>query len=172
MNEFRRLEQASAQTIANWKYPDDYQWTTLGHGSENEYYLLNEGLRGDNYYQITGDGHLKGFFSINNSIRKEYGALQLVIRPEYCNEKYEEELINDITDFIRQIRDCEYVNVIAYSTQPHAVEVYEKCGFENKGELSGQGHEMSSYEQEGFDVDENGQMIQEIKLIVLSKKIR
>ena len=172
MVEFRKLEQNSAQTIANWYFPDDYQWTTLGKHSENEYYLLNEDLRNNNYYQITGDGQLKGYFSINNEIRQEYGALQLVLKPEFCNERFEMEVINNITDFIRQIRDCNYVNVMAYSTQPHAIKVYEKCGFENKGELSGQGHEMAAYEQEGFDVDESGKKIEEIKLTVLSKKIR
>ena len=81
-----KLTQESAEEISGWKYPDHYQWTLLGEGSENELYLLSEKHRKDRYHQIFDDSSLIGYYSLNDAIRKEYGALQLLIRPRRKRE--------------------------------------------------------------------------------------
>lgn len=166
-----KLTQKNAEKIAGWNFPKDYAWTTLGKGTENEYFLLRESYRKDSYFQVTKD-ELMGYFSVNNRIRKEAGALQVVINPEADYEE-EKQFLIVMEKFIKEkYPSIETINVMAYSTQTKAIEIYEGLGYENHGVLSSFGHDMSSYEQDGFNTDEKGNYIQEIQLVVLSKKIR
>ena len=166
---FRPLEQKDAEMIVSWDYPEDYMFADISKGSENRYYLLNEKLRGDRYYAIDSDNELIGYFSLNNIIRKEYGALQLLIKDDK-----EEKECEKITDLVcKYIKDrypsCEFINVSTYSNLDRAIKFYERCGFENKGPVSAQGHDMSAYEQEGFDPD--NAVDSNICLVILSRKI-
>ena len=60
------------------------------------------------------------------------------------------------------------INIL--KNQDKAIDVYERCGFENKGIVSAPGHDMESYEQEGFDSAKG--INSQIQLVILSKKIR
>ena len=164
-----KLTQENAEKIAAWPFSKDYQWTVLGKGSENEYYLLRENYRKDYYFQIEDDNKFLGYFAINNRIRKEAAALQIVIDPE-ADEKQEKDFVNAVADFVKEnYPDVISINVMAYSYQTKAIKVFEELGFENHGVLSSFGHDMSSYEEDGFNVNEKGEPTQEISLIVLDK---
>ncbi len=167
-----KLIQENAERIANWNFPRDYIWTTLGKGTENEYFLLRENYRKDSYFQVISGRVLMGYFSVNNRIRKEVGALQVVMDP-YLNKEEEKGFLIAMEEFIKEhYPDLEGINVMAYSTQKKAIELYEQLGYVNHGVLSSFGHDMSSYEQDGFNTDEKGNYVQEIQLIVLSKKTK
>lgn len=168
----RPIVQQECEIIASWEYPKDYQWTVLGKGSENEAYLLSEKHREDHYFAIYDGGNLAGYFSLNDSIRKEFGALSLLIRPDLCSSEEEKAILSCVEGFILcSYPECLYLNVICYDYQTHAMEIYESLGYDNRGPVRSQGHDMQTYEQEGFDTDENG-LRKEITLYILSKKVR
>lgn len=167
----QKLTQENAEKIASWTFPKDYAWTTLGKGSENEYFLLRENYRKDSYFQVISGGVLLGYFSVNNRIRKEIGALQVVMDPS-LNKGEEKEFLITMEAFIKEkYPNLDSINVMAYSTQEKAIELYEQLGYVNHGILSSFGHDMSAYEQDGFNTDEKGNYVQEIQLIVLSRKL-
>lgn len=168
----RKIKQEECEIIASWNYPEDYQWTTLGAGSENEAYLLSEKHR-DNHYFAICDGHkLLGFFSINDKIRQEVGALQLVIRPDINTAENQLQILAEVEKHaLAHYPDLQYLNAVSYDYQTQAMELYQRCGFENKGPVKAYGHDMQSYEQEGFNTDGNGAQKQ-ITMYILSKKIR
>ena len=166
-----KLTQENAERIAGWNFPKDYAWTTLGKGSENEYFLLRENYRKDSYFQVIKEGALMGYFSVNDRIRKEAGALQVVIDPK-AETTDEKTFLSEMESYIKaNYPVIESINVMAYSTQTKAIDLYEQQGYENHGVLSSFGHDMSSYEQDGFNTDEKGNYIPEIQLVVLSKKM-
>ena len=168
----REIRQEDCNQIVSWHYPEDYQWTTLGKGSENEIYLLSEKYREDHYYAICDQDELIGYFSLNDKIRKEYGALQLVIRPDLCVENKEIEILKVLEKkVLESYGDCHFLNAVCYDYQKHAIAVYEHCGYKNNGLVSAQGHDMQVYEQEGFDAEGSG-LKKQIGLYILSKKIR
>jgi len=167
-----KLTQQNAEKIASWPFPRDYQWTVLGKGSENEYFLLREKYRRDYYFQIEAEAQLLGYFAVNNRIRKEAAALQIVIDPQADREQ-EKDIIEEVAEFVRKhYPEVISLNVLAYSYQNEAIVIFEELGFENHGVLSSFGHDMSSYEEEGFNVNEKGEVTQDISLIVLDRKIR
>ena len=168
-----KLTQESAEEISGWKYPDHYQWTLLGEGSENELYLLSEKHRKDRYHQIFDDSSLIGYYSLNDAIRKEYGALQLLIRPDHCEYEMEKAILDAVlNDILANKPEVRFVNAICHDDQKEAMRICEECGFENKGPVVSMGHDMSSYEQDGFDRKEDGTVKKETELYILSKKIR
>lgn len=164
-----RLTQAAAYEICGWKYPDDYAWNTVAQGSENRYYLEHEKMRHKDYYALYDEYGLAGYYAINARIRKGYGALRLTLRPGMDNEAMAIQYV--IGQIRRDFPDCVYLNVSAYSDQPYAISIYQSLGFVNKGPVVANAHDMSSYEQEGFDVDDSGKPIQPVELIVLSLKL-
>ena len=167
---FTPLQQSEAEQIASFSLSEEGLFTDISKGSENRYYLLKEEYRGDRYHVIYDDDNLIGYFSLNDRIRKGYGALQLWIRDVLSREE-QVDLIEKICVFIEGRYPCvSYVNTIAYSDRPYAKEVYLAAGFEDEGVLNGMGHDMESYEQDGFDVDEKGNKAQ-ISLSICSKKI-
>ena len=167
-----RIKQQECQEIASWNYPEDYQWTALGQGSENEAYLLSAKHREDHYYAIHDGEELAGYYSVNDRIRKEIGALQLVIRPDLCTEENERKILKAVEQNVQKwYENCLYLNAVCYDYQTHAMAVYEACGYENRGPVRSQGHDMQTYEQEGFDT--SGNVIRrQITLYILSKKIK
>ncbi len=164
-----RLTQAEACEICSWSYPVDYSWNTVAQGSENRYYLEHEKMRHKDYYALYDEYGLAGYYAINARIRKGYAALRLTLRPDMDNEVTAIQYVIDQTR--RDFPDCVYLNVSAYSDQPHAIATYQLLGFENKGPVVASAHDMSSYEQEGFDVDDSGKPIKPVELIVLSLKL-
>ncbi|MBQ9327912.1 MAG: hypothetical protein IJ225_05195 [Solobacterium sp.] len=169
---FTKLTQIHAEEIAGWNFPADYQWTTLGKGSETEYYLLRDVYRQDSYFEIHEGETLLGYFSVNNKIRSEAAGLQFVIQPGSSAET-EREVLHAIEDFVKELLpEAATLNVMCYSTQTHAIEIYESLGYTNHGPLVSYGHDMASYEQDGFNLDQSGNYVPEIQLIILYKTIR
>jgi len=172
MTEIKKLTQAEAEEIAEWEYPKDYCWTSVEHGTENEYFLLRENYRDNRYFALHESGNLCGFFAVNNLIRLEIAALSFTLRPSLCNTEKEAEFLKEIETFIADhYPEVRMINVITYSNAPHAAEVYEALGYTNHGPLASYGHDMQSYEQEGFNSDGTPDFKEEIRLVVLSKHL-
>lgn len=172
MTDISLLTQNHAEEIASWDFPSDYQWTLLGHGSENEYYLLREHLRGKRYFQLMEDDKLLGYFSVNNVLNPSLAAMQIVLLPSLA-EDAETALLQEIFAWVSShYPDVQMIRLLALSTQLKAQKIYASLGCHTDGPLASYGHDMSAYEQEGFTVDENGRPVPEIQLYIYTKAIR
>lgn len=172
MTEIKQLTQSEAEAIASWEYPADYCWTSVEHGTENEYFLLREAYRNDSYFALHEGETLCGFFAVNNRIKPEIAALSFTLHPSLCNTEKEAAFLKEIEAFIAaHYPEVQMINVITYSNAPHAAEVYEALGYANHGPLASYGHDMQSYEQEGFNADGTPDFKEEIRLIVLSRHL-
>ncbi|GEM_PF-1778653 len=166
-----KLKQSEAEQIASFGCDTDNPWTDISQGSEARYYLLHEQYYKASYFAIYEGNKLIGYFSVNDRIRKDYGALQLYILKTYRDRDTQIRILETICEKTKELfPECHYLNGIAWSDHPEAQEIYEDCGFEKQAPIKSSGHDMASYEQEGFSMDES--LVEEKTMCIYMKDLR
>lgn len=132
MFSLRPLEQADAEAIAAWRYPDEYAFYDWTANPADLALLLDSGRRRDAFHVADGeDGDLAGFFQV------EAGAagveLGLGLRPDLCGRGLGEGFTRVGLDLVRRLHGSVRITLAVAAFNARAITVYERCGFVETG---------------------------------------
>lgn len=84
------------------------------------------------FFVLKQNGKLLGYIGANNVANEVY-ITNIAVFPQYRNKGYGEKLINYLT-FHSTVENADFVTLEVRKSNTKAIRLYEKCGFELKGE--------------------------------------
>lgn len=130
MNQFKKMSQEEAETIANWKYEGIYSFYDKDLITEDLQEFLNEDSRGERYFSIYEHNELVGFLSVS-SLNTQVCVIGLGMRPDLTNQGRGVAFIKDIINFIKKNFNYDRIELSVATFNKRAIKVYRTIGFEH-----------------------------------------
>ena len=126
---FEPLNQARAEEIALWHYPEPFSFYDWAEDPADLAELLDPALRGDAYFAVHDrDNHLVGYFSFRRRDRRVL-EIGLGLRPERTGQGLGSAFLQAGLDYARSRFDpTEFVLSVATFNE-RAITVYRRAGF-------------------------------------------
>ncbi|WP_028782460.1 GNAT family N-acetyltransferase [Thalassobacillus devorans] len=143
--EFYPMTQQQAEEITHhWHYDGKYCFYDMESDQEDLEEFLDPKQRGENYYVVTSEKALVGFFSYH-PVDPETIDIGLGIKPSLTGEGRGREFVEAGLNFAKKSFNPSQITLSVATFNQRAIKVYEKAGFV-RGETFMQNTNGSSYE--------------------------
>ena len=126
---FRRMDEASAQAIARWRYPGEFAFYDMEQDPEDLTELLAPRNWENHYFAVTDDdGGLVGFFSFEQL--DDEISIGLGLRPDQTGKGLGRSFLDAGLDFARQRYAPAAFTLSVATFNQRAIRLYRRAGFE------------------------------------------
>jgi [ribosomal protein S18]-alanine N-acetyltransferase len=126
---FTPLDQAGAEAISRWHYPEPFSFYDWTEDPDDLAELLDPALRGDAYFAVAdAGGDLIGYFSFNRR-DPETIAIGLGLRPDLTGRGLGAAFLGAGLDYARSCFAPEEFVLSVATFNKRAITVYERAGF-------------------------------------------
>jgi [ribosomal protein S18]-alanine N-acetyltransferase len=124
----RPMSDSSAHAIANWQYPEPYDFYNSTADEDDLAELLDADRRGNQYYEVLDDGGtLIGSFQFK--LEKEPLEIGLGLRPDLTGQGLGLAFVRAGMDFAREQFGATNLCLAVATFNQRAIAVYERAGF-------------------------------------------
>jgi [ribosomal protein S18]-alanine N-acetyltransferase len=126
---FRTINEADAQVIAAWMYPDEYSFYDFMSDPDDLAELLDPIARADEYFAVdNSEGALIGFFQYKRPHGTSIG-IGLGLHPDWTGRGFGRRFLEAGLDYGRRSFSPEQYTLSVATFNQRAITVYERAGF-------------------------------------------
>lgn len=129
--QIKKMKQKEAIEIADsWKYPKPYDFYDMAADKENYDEIIDPSARGDNFFSITNNQEVMGFFYIfpKESSTDEI-ELGIGVKPKFTGIGLGEKFVRHIIDYLDKNHSYKVIWLSVANFNRRAVKVYKRMGF-------------------------------------------
>ncbi|UOQ45261.1 GNAT family N-acetyltransferase [Halobacillus salinarum] len=126
--EYRKIKQAEAVQISQWKYPPPYDFYDITADEEDYQEFIDPRKRSEHTYSVFERGVIIGFLT---AIPVDEGKVEigLGMRPDLTGKGRGEEQLSSMLEFVKKEYDPHTVTLAVAKFNRRAITVYERAGF-------------------------------------------
>lgn len=122
------LSQEEAETIANWKYPEEYSFYDMTADQEDYDEFIDPDKRSEHTYSIYDGEELIGFYTIKPTHQNEVD-LGLGLKPNRTGRRYGQSFVMEGIEFAQKHYNAEAFTLSVAAFNHRAIKVYQRIGF-------------------------------------------
>lgn len=125
--QFKPMNQAEAEEIANWEYEEPYSFYNMKNDEEDFEELLNPNARKGIYFSIYNDNALIGFFTF--TVENDVVDIGLGLKPSLTGKGLGKDVLLEGLAFAKERYQSKRFSLAVAAFNKRAIKVYEKVGF-------------------------------------------